>query len=73
MGLALWRSQEYTTHWRPGLLRKPVFLMAFVLGYSLAAATIGEPDFGLLTRTEMAERAHELGADACFVEAPGSP
>src|SRR3954453_23506847 len=29
------------------------FPMAFVSGYSVAATTIGEPDLGLLTQTEM--------------------
>lgn len=36
------------------------FPMAFVSGYSLAAATIGEPDFGLLTQTEVVERARAI-------------
>lgn len=33
------------------------FPMAFVSGYSVAATAIGEPDFGLLTQTEIVERA----------------
>ena len=33
------------------------FPMAFVSGYSVAATAIGEPDLGLLTQTEMIERA----------------
>jgi len=36
------------------------FPMAFVSGYSLAAATIGEPDFGLLTQTEVVDRARAI-------------
>ena len=31
--------------------------MAFISGYSVAATAIGEPDLGLLTQTEMIERA----------------
>ncbi len=38
------------------------FPMAFISGYSLAAATIGEPDFGLLTQTEVVERARVICA-----------
>ncbi len=38
------------------------FPMAFISGYSLAAATIGEPDFGLLTQTEVVERARAICA-----------
>ena len=33
------------------------FPMAFVSGYSVAATAIGEPDMGLLTQTEIVERA----------------
>ena len=36
------------------------FPMAFVSGYSVAATTIGEPDLGLLTQTEMVERARHI-------------
>lgn len=36
------------------------FPMGFISGYSLAAATIGEPDFGLLTQTEVVERARAI-------------
>ena len=36
------------------------FPMAFVSGYSVAATTIGEPDMGLLTQTEMVERARQI-------------
>src|SRR3954469_21260091 len=39
------------------------FPMAFISGYSVAAAGIGEPDLGLLTQTEIVERArHVCGA-----------
>ena len=34
--------------------------LAFVSGYSLAATSIGEPDFGLLTQTEMTDRARRI-------------
>ncbi len=36
------------------------FPMAFVSGYSVAATMIGEPDLGLLTQTEMIERARHI-------------
>jgi methylisocitrate lyase len=36
------------------------FPMAFVSGYSVAATSIGEPDLGLLTQTEMTERARRI-------------
>jgi 2-methylisocitrate lyase-like PEP mutase family enzyme len=36
------------------------FPMAFVSGYSVAATAIGEPDMGLLTQTEMVERARHI-------------
>jgi methylisocitrate lyase len=36
------------------------FPMAFVSGYSVAATAIGEPDFGLLTQTELVERARRI-------------
>jgi len=36
------------------------FPMAFVSGYSVAATAIGEPDLGLLTQTEMIERARRI-------------
>jgi 2-methylisocitrate lyase-like PEP mutase family enzyme len=36
------------------------FPMAFVSGYSVAATSIGEPDMGLLTQTEMLERARQI-------------
>lgn len=36
------------------------FPMAFVSGYCVAATTIGEPDLGLLTQTEMIDRARRI-------------
>jgi methylisocitrate lyase len=36
------------------------FPMAFVSGYSVAATAIGEPDMGLLTQTEITERARRI-------------
>ena len=36
------------------------FPLAFVSGYSVAATSIGEPDVGLLTQTEMIERARRI-------------
>jgi 2-methylisocitrate lyase-like PEP mutase family enzyme len=36
------------------------FPMAFVSGYSVAATAIGEPDLGLLTQTEMIDRARRI-------------
>lgn len=36
------------------------FPMAFVSGYSVAATTIGEPDLGLLTQTEMIAAANRI-------------
>ena len=36
------------------------FSMAFVSGYSVAATAIGEPDLGLLTQTEMIDRARRI-------------
>lgn len=36
------------------------FPMAFVSGYSVAATAIGEPDMGLLTQTELVERARRI-------------
>ena len=38
------------------------FPMGFVSGYSVAATAIGEPDLGLLTQTEMTERARHICA-----------
>jgi 2-methylisocitrate lyase-like PEP mutase family enzyme len=36
------------------------FPMGFVSGYSVAATSIGEPDMGLLTQTEMVDRARQI-------------
>ena len=36
------------------------FPMVFVSGYAVAAAALGEPDMGLLTQTEMIERARRV-------------
>jgi 2-methylisocitrate lyase-like PEP mutase family enzyme len=36
------------------------FPLAFVSGYSVAATSIGEPDLGLLTQTEMIDRARRI-------------
>jgi methylisocitrate lyase len=36
------------------------FPMAFVSGYSVSATAIGEPDMGLLTQTEMIDRARRI-------------
>jgi len=36
------------------------FPMGFVSGYSVSATTIGEPDLGLLTQTEMIDRARRI-------------
>jgi 2-methylisocitrate lyase-like PEP mutase family enzyme len=36
------------------------FPMAFVSGYSVAATALGEPDIGLLTQTEMVDRARHI-------------
>jgi 2-methylisocitrate lyase-like PEP mutase family enzyme len=36
------------------------FPMAFISGYSVAATFIGEPDMGLLTQTEMIDRARRI-------------
>lgn len=38
------------------------FPMGFVSGYSVAATSIGEPDLGLLTQTEMIDRARRICA-----------
>lgn len=39
------------------LAQQAGFPMAFISGYSVAATALGEPDMGLLTQTEMIERA----------------
>nr|VFK19341.1 MAG: 2-Methylisocitrate lyase, PEP mutase family [Candidatus Kentron sp. LPFa] len=38
------------------------FPMAFISGYAVSATAIGEPDFGLLTQTEIVERARLICA-----------
>ncbi len=42
------------------LARQAGFPLAFISGYSVAATSIGEPDLGLLTQTEMIERARHI-------------
>jgi 2-methylisocitrate lyase-like PEP mutase family enzyme len=42
------------------LARQAGFPLAFISGYSVAATAIGEPDLGLLTQTEMIERARRV-------------
>jgi 2-methylisocitrate lyase-like PEP mutase family enzyme len=42
------------------LAERAGFPMGFVSGYSVAATFIGEPDLGLLTQTEMNERARQI-------------
>jgi methylisocitrate lyase len=42
------------------LASKAGFPMAFISGYSVAATAIGEPDFGLLTQTEIVEQARRV-------------
>ena len=42
------------------LARQAGFPVAFISGYSVAATAIGEPDMGLLTQTEMIERARRV-------------
>lgn len=42
------------------IAEKTGFPMSFVSGYSVAATTIGEPDLGLLTQTEMLDRARTI-------------
>ena len=36
------------------------FPLGFISGYSVAATAIGEPDFGLLTQTEIVDRARRV-------------
>ncbi len=43
-----------------GICQRVGFPMTFVSGYSVAATAIGEPDLGLLTQTEMVERARRI-------------
>ncbi len=42
------------------LAQQAGFPLAFVSGYSVAATSIGEPDLGLLTQTEMIDRARRI-------------
>jgi 2-methylisocitrate lyase-like PEP mutase family enzyme len=42
------------------IVQRVGFPMAFVSGYSVAATAIGEPDLGLLTQTEMIDRARRI-------------
>ncbi|MEX2315883.1 MAG: oxaloacetate decarboxylase [Pirellulales bacterium] len=42
------------------LAERTGFPMAFISGYSVAATAIGEPDLGLLTQTEIVERARRV-------------
>jgi methylisocitrate lyase len=42
------------------LAERAGFPMAFISGYSVSATTIGEPDLGLLTQTEIVERARRV-------------
>ncbi|MAE68172.1 MAG: carboxyvinyl-carboxyphosphonate phosphorylmutase [Phycisphaeraceae bacterium] len=42
------------------IIRQTGFPIGFVSGYSVAASAIGEPDFGLLTQTEMLERSRQI-------------
>ena len=42
------------------LAQRAGFPLAFISGYSVAATAIGEPDMGLLTQTEMIERARRI-------------
>jgi 2-methylisocitrate lyase-like PEP mutase family enzyme len=43
------------------LAHRAGFPMAFVSGYSVSATAIGEPDMGLLTQTELIDRARRIG------------
>jgi len=42
------------------LVERAGFAMSFISGYSVAATSIGEPDLGLLTQTEIVERARRV-------------
>jgi len=44
------------------LVQRVGFPMSFISGYSVAASSIGEPDMGLLTQTEIVERARRICA-----------
>src|SRR5436189_1213957 len=42
------------------IVQRVGFPMSFISGYSVAASSIGEPDLGLLTQTEIVERARRI-------------
>src|SRR3954454_22493776 len=42
------------------IVQRVGFPMSFISGYSVAATAIGEPDLGLLTQTEIVERARRV-------------
>ena len=42
------------------IVQRVGFPLSFISGYSVAAAGIGEPDLGLLTQTEIVERARRV-------------
>jgi methylisocitrate lyase len=42
------------------IVERTGFPMTFISGYSVAATSIGEPDLGLLTQTEIVERARRI-------------
>src|SRR3954454_831243 len=42
------------------IVQRVGFPMSFISGYSVAATSIGEPDLGLLTQTEIVERARRV-------------
>ena len=42
------------------IAQKLGFPMSFISGYSVAASTIGEPDLGLLTQTEITDAARRV-------------
>src|SRR3982750_2227989 len=42
------------------IVQRVGFPMSFISGYSVAATSIGEPDMGLLTQTEIVERARRV-------------
>jgi len=44
------------------IVQRVGFPMSFISGYSVAATSIGEPDLGLLTQTEIVERARRICA-----------
>src|SRR5262245_43636107 len=44
------------------LVQRAGFKMSFISGYSVAATSIGEPDLGLLTQTEIVEKARQVCA-----------